>query len=254
MKYHCFKNNETEQLFKQNGLSQFEQIWTLDHEWFEPPNYRRNGWSGVIKYPLKDLSGQTQDVFIKRQENHNCKSLFHPIRGVPTFRREYLNINRLNKKNIPTLTDLYYGERIHNNHHQSILITRSLDGYESFEDFFQPDRQVPEALTAEIMQLTGKITRLLHNARFRHGSLYPKHFFILNSDNQVDVRIIDLEKLKWYPLKRWIRFNDISRIIRHRAPLSKHAIEILLDSYLAYGTDLRQSAYARNLYDLLNRE
>ena len=159
MKYHHFQDNETRQLFEQNNLSEFEQLWALDCEWFEEPNIRRNGWSGVIKYPLTDDQGNIIEVFIKRQENHNHKTLLHPIKGVPTFRREFFNIQRLKKNQIPTISALYYGERKIKGNAQSILITLSLEGYQSFEDFFQPDNDLPEELVRKVMQTAGQNIR-----------------------------------------------------------------------------------------------
>ena len=246
-----FPESTWQSLFKQNNLGQFEALWTLESEWFEPPNYRRNGWSGVIKYPLTDNHGNTIWVFIKRQENHNYKTLRHPFSGVPTFRREFINIQRLNQHNIPTLTTLYYGERQINGKSQSILVTLSLEGYESFESFFANDQPVDDRLTQKIMQLAGQHTRRLHDAHFRHGSLYPKHFFVKAEGDTVDVRFIDLEKLKWFPFAYLVRMNDLSRIIRRRAPISKQAIEILIQSYLTTGQDLQQTRLGHKLRTLL---
>jgi len=253
MKYHLFNSHETEQLFKHNNLSEFEQLWALDCAWFEEPNYRRNGWSGVSKYALKEAAGDPCHVFIKRQENHNYKTLLHPIKGVPTFRREFFNIKRLEKNQIPTLVELYYGERVINGKQQSILITQSLEAYQSFEDYFQPENSPPEDLVTQIMQVAGQNVRLLHDAHFRHGSLYPKHFFVKVNKEQTDVRLIDLEKLKWYPFKRPVRFNDISRIIRHRGPISKQAIAFFIESYLKKGNDLSRTRLAQSLYSLLEK-
>ncbi|WP_198263664.1 lipopolysaccharide kinase InaA family protein [sulfur-oxidizing endosymbiont of Gigantopelta aegis] len=258
MKFHQFDNSDTEHLFKQNNLADFAQLWDLESPWFEAPNYRRNGWSGVTKFVLKDANGVSHPVFIKRQENHNFKTLLHPIKGIPTFRREFINLKRLNDRNIPTLNCLYYGERMENDKAQSILITQSLEGYESFEEKFNnnsEDSSNEEAVSFEdtrlIMQAAGRNTRLLHDANYRHGSLYPKHFFAKLEANQADVRLIDLEKLKWYPFRYLVRFNDLSRIIRRRTPVDKEAIKILIAAYLKQGEDLSHSALAKKLYLLL---
>jgi hypothetical protein len=85
----------------------FDAFWRNNSPWFEAPNIRRGGWSGVVKCVV-DSFGQPQKVFIKRQENHVTKTLMHPIKGIPTFLREYRNIQSLNAKNIPTLDVLYF--------------------------------------------------------------------------------------------------------------------------------------------------
>ena len=42
-----YQANDWEQLAHSNGLDSFDAIWTLDIGWFEEPNQRRGGWSGV---------------------------------------------------------------------------------------------------------------------------------------------------------------------------------------------------------------
>lgn len=249
-----FNTSEFKQLLKQNGLEHFEQIWTLETEWFEEPNYRRNGWSGVIKYPLVDSTGKTTWIFIKRQENHNCKTILHPFKGVPTFRREYINIQRLIKKNIPALTALYYNERTVDGKDQAILITLSLEGYQSFESFCANDENRSISQRPEIMTLAGKLIRKLHDAHFRHNCLYSKHLFVKNELNDIDVRLIDLEKLKWLPLYSQIRRNDLSRIIRRGEPMTHEDLTILLSSYYKSGDDLQLTSLAKELDALLNAQ
>ena len=249
-----FNTSEFKQLLKQNGLEHFEQIWTLETEWFEEPNYRRNGWSGVIKYPLVDSTGKTTWIFIKRQENHNCKTILHPFKGVPTFRREYINIQRLIKKNIPALTAIYYNERIVDGKDQAILITLSLEGYQSFESFCANDENRSISQRPEIMTLAGKLIRKLHDAHFRHNCLYSKHLFVKNELNDIDVRLIDLEKLKWLPLYSQIRRKDLSQIIRRGKSMTHDDLKILLSSYYKSGDDLQFISLAKELDALLNAQ
>ncbi len=252
MRQEYYKTADFQQLLKINKLDSFEAIWTLDTEWFEPPNYRRDGWSGVIKYPLKDAAGDTTWVFIKRQENHNCKTFLHPINGVPTFRREFDNIQHLANKNIPSLTAVYYNESSHENKMQAILITLSLEGYQSFEHFCAQD--IPAEQRAEAMSRAGAIVRKLHDAHYRHNCLYAKHLFVNDDADNVDVKLIDLEKLKWLPLYSQIRHNDLSRIIRRGEPMTLDDISILLHSYFTTGKDLQNTALAKKLLRLLNEQ
>ena len=255
MKDEYFNTIETHKLLEQNKLSHFEQIWALNTEWFEAPNYRRNGWSGVIKYPLTDSDGHIRWIFIKRQENHNFKTILHPIKGIPTFQREYYNINHLTKNNIPTLTTLYYAERSINGNDQAILITQSLEGYKSFEDFFAENVsgvEIPQR--SAIMTLTGQIIRKMHDAHFRHNCLYAKHLFINNDTDNIDVRLIDLEKLKWLPFLKQIRRNDLSRLIRRGDPLKYQDLKTILTSYYSSGKNLQNSPLAAELNILLDRQ
>lgn len=112
----------------QQVLANFDALWTLKADWFEEPNTRRGGWSGVIKYPLA-TSNSIIDVFIKRQENHITKTLLHPVNGIATFQKEFRNIQLLTNKKIPTLELVYFGLR----DKQAILISKSLEGYNSLD-------------------------------------------------------------------------------------------------------------------------
>ncbi len=239
-------------LLTDNNIASFEQLWALKTPWFEEPNHRRNGWSGVIKFSLQGDQGQPIWIFIKRQENHNCKTILHPNKGVPTFRREFENINKLSQCDIPSLTTLYYDERQIDGKDQAILITLSLEGYQSLEHFCQSSENDQHPQRQKIMQQVGRVTRQLHDANFRHNCLYPKHFFIKYDTDEIDVRIIDLEKLKWLPLASQIRRNDLSRIVRRGQPMTQDDMRIILLSYYTAGNkDLTNSSLAQELNALL---
>jgi len=255
MKKAYFHSSEIKQLLEHNNLATFAQLWSLETPWFEEPNYRRNGWSGVVKYALVNKKGETIRVFIKRQENHNYKTLMHPVKGVPTFRREFINIKRLNDKHIPTLTTLYYTERNIDNNDQAILITLSLEDYQSLEEFCANDTNKEHPQRQAIMTLAGQVIRKMHDAHFRHNCLYPKHLFVKNDEKTVDIRFIDLEKLKWLPLYSQIRYKELSQIIRRRAPMTNNDIKTLLCGYYQAGNvNLEASTLAQKLRHYLDAQ
>ena len=249
-----FNTIEFKQLLKQNDLDCFAKIWDLETDWFEAPNYRRNGWSGVIKYPLLDATGKTTWVFIKRQENHNHKTLMHPLKGIPTFRREYNNILQLNKNNISTLTALYYNERLVNAKHQSVLITLSLEGYQSMAEFCADKDNASIPQRSDIMIRAGILIRKLHDAHYRHNCLYAKHLFVRKEAHNIDVRLIDLEKLKWFPFYKQIRSKELAQIIRRGESMSFADLKILLHSYYTSGADLQKTSLAKELNTLLKKQ
>jgi hypothetical protein len=76
-------------IFAFNGLRTFDDFWKLEAKWFEEPNKRRGGWSGVARCELKLPEGGKAAVFLKRQENHITRTFTHPIRGLSTFVREF---------------------------------------------------------------------------------------------------------------------------------------------------------------------
>ncbi len=186
-------------LSQQNGLDSFDALWDLDIGWFEEPNVRRGGWSGVSQAELVRAGGGRARVFIKRQQDHITRTLAHPLAGVLTFRREFRNLERLHACGVPTLDVLYFAERRVDGKRQSILITRELSGYQSLEDYIQnwqqtgwPDKRVWHSFIA---RLAG-VARLMHQNRIQHNCFFPKHIFLSDIDAQADIRLIDLEKAK----------------------------------------------------------
>lgn len=233
-----------------NRIDTFEALWDLKVDWFEPPNYRRNGWSGVSRMELNKKNGQTSAIFIKRQENHNYRTFMHPLNGVPTFRREFMSFRSLNEIGVPTLEPLYYAENPSSNGIQAILVTKALEDFVSAEDYFSQPHDLDEI--QQVLKEMAILTRKLHNARLRHGCLYPKHFFISAQKNKVDVRLIDLEKLKWFPFQPAIMLNDIGRFIRRRGDIKAAEIQFFLDCYLSGpGPNLTQSLLKQKLEKIL---
>ncbi len=80
-----FVGSGWKKILELNELESFDSIWELDAAWFEEPNKRRGGWSGVSRISLKTEEGGSVGVFLKRQENHNTKTLAKPVNGEPTF-------------------------------------------------------------------------------------------------------------------------------------------------------------------------
>ncbi|WP_218104339.1 lipopolysaccharide kinase InaA family protein, partial [Methylophaga muralis] len=148
--------------------------------WFEEPNIRRGGWSGVIRQPIQ-LETDAVDVFIKRQENHVSKTLFHPIKGQATFCKEYRNIKRLTKKNIPTLKTIFFGQR----GTKAILVTKALTDYQPLHiASLNLDRQQKHSLLTEV----AKNLRLMHQHHYQHNCLYAKHIFVKYINGEWRVR------------------------------------------------------------------
>ena len=194
-----YQTSDWEQLAASNKLGSFDAIWALDIGWFEAPNQRRGGWSGVSQTELALADGSHAGVFIKRQQDHTTRTLAHPLAGVLTFRREFHNLSCLHACGVPTLEVLYFAERKLHGKRQSILITRALTGHQSLDVCLQNRRQTGwpsrHAWHRIIRRLAG-ITCLMHRQRIQHNCFFPKHVFLKDLDTDVDIRLIDLEKAK----------------------------------------------------------
>ncbi len=233
---------EYQPLFEQAGYSDFESLWTCTDEWFEPPNYRRKGWSGVS---LLEIAGSNEaPFFIKRQENHNTPTLLHPFNGVPTYQREMESIQRFHQLDIPTLDIVYYNERKVEGKHQAILISRALDGYQNLHEW--KEKASEGEVTIALLKLAEAV-RHMHDQGQCHMCLYTTHVFVRyfsKQDEQVksgqfkagpDIRFIDLEKARYQMIPEVRRFKDLECLFRHFFNFTRAQAEEFLDHYLNSG-------------------
>jgi len=72
------------------GLLDFEAVAKRQFDWFEPPNQRRGGWSGVSRIILNPeaLPEEQETVFLKIQQNHWFRAPNNFFRRHLTFERE----------------------------------------------------------------------------------------------------------------------------------------------------------------------
>jgi hypothetical protein len=194
-----FKTDEWQVVADAGGLNSFDAIWGQDIGWFEEPNQRRGGWSGVSRLEVALADGSCSSVFIKRQQNHITRTWRHPLSGITTFRREFENLQRLQALGVPTLDVLYFAERAIDGNRQAILISRELTGYTSFEDCMVdwqqhgfPEKPVWRRL---INKLAG-IARQMHRHHIQQNCFLPKHVFISGLDGELDIKLIDFEIAK----------------------------------------------------------
>lgn len=241
MKAKYIVSDRDRKLLEHNGFNSFESLWNARLDWFEEPNYRRNGWSGVSRHVLNGPDGSDVVVFIKRQQNHNFRSCLHPIRGLPTLYREYRNLCKLKTYGIPCAELVFYEHRNIGGHWQAILITRSLSGYRPMEaclDSIKPDDVAARrALLASVAQMLSRI----HGHRLRHGSLYAKHVLVRVRTPLISLQegayefhsaVVDLERMRVrFPLFQ-LALDDLDQLYR-RWRHGEGDWEVFVGSYLA---------------------
>ncbi|MDR2238987.1 MAG: lipopolysaccharide kinase InaA family protein, partial [Zoogloeaceae bacterium] len=197
-----------------NGLTDFDALWQHKVDWFEEPNHRRGGWSGVARceLALPDGSGG-RAVFLKRQENHMARLWTHPLRGAPTFLREFHRIQRYRACGIPTLEPVYFAMRRAGRDERAILITEELTGFVSMEDRVRRWLKTGAPARPMRLRMLGAIAALLrkmHAHHIQHNCFFPKHVFVrINADGGVEARVIDLEKSRWHPFKAACAVRDL---------------------------------------------
>ena len=215
MKY--FFNSQWKSLFLKQGLADFEALWELDLISLDKPNRGRgrDGWSSVCAMNIDLDNGVSKKLIIKRQQNHNSRTLFHPFTGIPTFEKEIINILHYDRQNIPVLKPVYFAKRKKNGL-QAILITEFLDGFVSLDNLAKSweNEKCPRNTKNALIKVTAKCISRMHSKGLMHNSLYPKHIFIKRNGDDFLISLIDLEKSKqgFFALNR--RSRDLGSLHR----------------------------------------
>ena len=211
---------EREQLLKLNHLARFDEVWRRQAEWFEEPNARRGGWSGVCRLGLDLPEGGQLGVFLKRQQNHQRRTFEHPFTGEPTFSCEFNMMRYLRQYGVPVLTPVFFGSETVDGNPRAILMTEELVNFQPLETLTEAmfaDKRPSLAEQRLIIRGVAATVRQLHAARIQHRSLYPKHLFVrLREQNDPEVVIIDLEKSR-------MKFFSAMRTVYDLATLNRHA-------------------------------
>lgn len=241
--------------FNQLGFTDFNSIWTVNLPPIEAPNIGRGGESYVMRMTMPTTSGDQVSIFIKRQINHQRRTLFHPFQGLPTTLIEFNNLMLYQRLQIPSLTPLYVGYRQQNNEHQGLLITLGLDQHQSLDTFHHNISQLSETefhiIQQVLLQKLAKILSRLHDRHLQHSALYPKHILINNNFNRLDIRIIDLEKSRWRPLKIHCQRRDIECLLRYAEFWNENDKYYFLKQYLPENID--QADFQRFCHILVKR-
>jgi hypothetical protein len=235
-------------VLKQNRLASFSAFWQLEADWFEEPNIRRGGWSGVVKIPLEQVADSPVFIFIKRQENHMSRTWRHPILGIATFQKEFANLKRFHRHEIPTLELVYFGARSYNGNRQAIIATKDLAGY------YPLDELLPSAnldilkswqSRQSLLKAVATVLSRMHQHHLQHNSLYPKHIFAKPIGDDWDIRIIDLEKAKRRLFKSTAMLRDLGTLRRHTLDwTAKEQITF----FKAYVNELKLSSKSKKLW------
>lgn len=201
------------------GLDSFAALWALQAAWFEPPNQRRGGWSGVMRIELDGPDGMPHGLFLKRQENHTRRTLRHPISGEPTFAAEMRNLLALRQAQVPTLEPVYYAQRKVDGKWRAMLVTRELVGFTPLHEWVQRWQEsgwyTTRGLRQRVIDHGAPLLRRMHRTGHVHNALHPKHVFLAIDDaGMVQMRLIDLEKMRRQPWVARAALRDLDSLNR----------------------------------------
>jgi len=210
---HDYIDNDWKKVLQENNLQCFDDWWQREAEWFEEPNHRRGGWSGVSRVELKDKDGATRTIFLKRQENHVAKTFLHPLKGIPTFIREMHNILLLKKARVAALTPVYFAVRTVDGAQRAVLATEELDGFSPLDTVDRNSLTFRQR--KKLLKSVAELIQRFHAQRLQHNCLYAKHVFIKQTGDDFESHLIDLEKTKPRFLKNTGMNRDLDSFNRH---------------------------------------
>lgn len=236
-------------LLAASGLADFAALWNLKAAWFEEPNFRRGGWSGVCRLELPLPDGEAKAAFfLKRQENHRRRTWRHPLSGEPSFACEFRNLIHLHKHGLAAPKPAFFACRRQGRALQSILLTEELTGFlplDNFlDDFFAAQDRPALAQQRAVLRAVATAVRGLHAAGVQHNALYPKHIFIRWHGDSPEVAFIDLEKARCGIFAARRTLHDLEALNRRSAHWSRSA---RLYFFLAYLQQARLDPAARRL-------
>lgn len=209
-----------QQLLQHHQLATFAQVWARKVAWFEEPNVRRGGWSGVGTLALTREGAEPLSLFVKKQENHGRKTWLHPLKGEPTFKREFERLQFLAKHQFLAPQVVFYGVE-DSGKQRAVLATEALHGFVPLDTLL--DTQYLTATAAQkrtlVLTVASEISRF-HRLGLMHRALYPKHIFVKQVGNVPEIALIDLEKARFSPFAWYRAFFDLSALNRHASVLS----------------------------------
>ncbi len=208
----------------------FQSWWNRQGEWVEAPNVRRAGESGVQR-----LSANNVPLYSKRQTGHLCYSLRHPL-GRPTVLREKDALEAAERLGVRVPKIVFCAARKTDGQWQALLVTESLEGFVSLDDWYRDARQHwSEAVHRQVLEEMALTLSRLHRGRWQHGCCYPKHIFVKVEESaegpQVAVALIDLEKSRQRLRAASASQRDLDQLYRRCPAMSADDWKLFRSAY-----------------------
>lgn len=241
---------EWEDALKQADLLDIESVSKREFDWFEAPNRRRGGWSGVTRLVLNpDAAPQDQQaVFLKIQQNHFYRAPSTFFLKRLSFAREFDALQALAPvvSCMPNL--LQFTQWQHDGNQGSLIITEALEGLQPFDQWLREQKNAATPHKSEpirkALQSIASAAREVHNAGWAHFGFYPKHAFIRKDKNgNYSTCLIDLEKARQPLRSTHCTIEDVSRFLRHSTDLNNEGKVEYLRAY--FQTDTFSDAQKR---------
>ncbi|CAA6689900.1 MULTISPECIES: lipopolysaccharide kinase InaA family protein [unclassified Lentimonas] len=238
---------EWEQQLSVAGLLDVESLTTREFDWFERPNKRLGGWSGVSRLYLNPDAPKDEQValFLKIQNNHCYRTIGNSFKKRLTFEREMDAFEALKDLGVLPELLLFAKWRTADGDVGSLIITKELRGFVELEDLLKTIRSTQSQSDTSIrkaLRAVADATRAMHATGWAHFAYKPKHVFIsTESEPEHQIRLIDFERARRPLSAKTFVTEDLSRFLRHSRFLSREQkLQFLLDYFQVESFDPKQ--------------
>jgi len=245
---------EWEQPLSAAGLLDIESLTTREFDWFERPNKRLGGWSGVSRLVLNPDAPKAEQValFLKIQNNHCYRTIGNGFKKRLTFEREMDAFEALSTLDVLPELLLFAKWRTADGDVGSLIITKELKGFVELEGLLKTIRSTQSQSDAAIRKALSAVadaTRAMHATGWAHFSYKPKHVFIsVASEPEHQIRLIDFERARRPLRAKTFVTEDLSRFLRHSLYLSREQkLQFLLDYFQTDSFSPRQQRWVDQL-------
>ena len=193
---------ELKPILESAGLLDIESVSKREFDWFEAPNRRRGGWSGVSKIVLNPDAPEKEKkaVFLKIQQNHFYIAPNTYFLKRLTFEREFEAMQALKPHSEAIPNIVMFAKWQENGNQGSILVTEALDDWIHLGPWLlgELDQPAPdEPALHRALDAIAKTAREINQAGWIHMCFSAKHIFVKEQlDSIFAVRVVDLEKTR----------------------------------------------------------
>ena len=232
---------EMEPLLREAGLLDIESASQQNFDWFEAPNRRRGGWSGVSRIELNPEAPEAERraVFLKIQQNHFYIAPKTCFMKRLTFEREFTAMQALRPHSEAIPQVVMFAKWQENGNQGSILVTEALDSWIPLRPWLLGELNLPQPDEETLQRVIGAIAQTakeINQAGWIHMCFSAKHIFLKEQlDGIFAVRVVDLEKTRKRVGLARRTIKDCSHFLRHTPNLTDSDKTHFLKAY--FNTD-----------------
>jgi len=235
-------------------LLDIQSVANSEFDWFEAPNKRRGGWSGVTRIVLNPEAEPKDQkaVFLKIQQNHFYRAPAKLFRKQLTFEREFEVLQQLDSVSDAIPEVVLYAKWRSGEDQGALLVTKALHGWLPLPDWLYGKNGLTapdEATLLKALEAIARGAREINQAGWVHLCYSAKHLFVKpNEDGSFRSCVIDMEKSRKHLSANYRTMKDCSHFMRHTPKLTDaHKLHFLKSYFQTDSFTPAQKALIRKM-------